>query len=324
MSTSALQTAVTGAVAEKPKDIFGMLKVYSAEIARALPRHMNADRMARIVTTEIRRTPKLLQCDAKSLFGAVIQSSQLGLEPGGGLGHAYLVPYGKECQLIIGYRGMIDLARRSGQMVSLAGEAVYAKDRFEYELGLEPKLKHVPSTDEDRGPLVYVYAVACLVGGGRQFVVMSKGDVDKIRKRSKAGESGPWKTDYDAMAIKTAIRRLFKYLPVSVEVTRAAVFDEAGDRGAQNNAAVLDGEFLVSDDDTPPGDDEAGATTDSDGKGPMPGSGGPTVAEVKSMIEAARSAQGVDDAMLLAAGLPEQFRGELEDAAKQRRKALAA
>lgn len=321
MTTAALRTAVTGAPAEKPKDIFGMLKVYSSEITRALPKHMNADRMARIVTTEIRRTPKLLACDAKSLFGAVIQASQLGLEPGGGLGHAYLVPYGKECQLIIGYRGMIDLARRSGQMISLAGEAVYAKDRFEHELGLEPKLKHVPSIEEDRGPLVYVYAVAVLTGGGRQFIVMSRGDVERIKKRSKASGSGPWQTDYDAMAIKTVIRRLFKYLPVSVEMQRAVVLDEAAERGEQNNAAVLDGDYFVSTEDTP------GAMDDDPGRPALTLDGNPppiTYATVMDAINKAATADILDLAADMVDAIDdEKQRAELTAAAEARRKELA-
>lgn len=322
MSTAALRTAVTGAPTERPKDIFGMMRVYSSEIARALPKHMNADRMARIVTTEIRRTPKLLACDAKSLFGAVIQSSQLGLEPGGGLGHAYLVPYGKECQLIIGYRGMIDLARRSGQMISLSGEAVYAKDRFEYELGLEPKLKHVPSIDEDRGPLVYVYAVAVLQGGGRQFIVMSRGDVERIKKRSKASNNGPWQTDYDAMAIKTVIRRLFKYLPVSIELQRAVVLDEAAERGEQNNAAVLDGDYFVTTEDAP-----SAAEEDDTTRPPLALDGNPppiTYATVLDAINRSESTEILDLARDMIEAIDDaQERAELDVAERKRRKELA-
>lgn len=312
MSTSALQTAVSGAPVrrEKPTDIFGYLKVYQGEIARALPRHMTPDRMARIVTTEIRRIPKLLGCDVKSLFGAVIQCSQLGLEPGSGLGHAYLIPYGKECQLIIGYRGMIDLARRSGQMISLAGEAVCAKDKFEYELGLEPKLRHIPSTEDDRGALVYVYAVAVLTGGGRQFVVMSRSDVEKVRRRSKAAGSGPWVTDYDAMAIKTAIRRLFKYLPVSVEMQRAVIVDEAAERGEQNNAHILDGDYTATTDDAPIGNEDVGAVT---------------FATVMDAINGAASLEILDVArdMIEAVEDPKQ-RAELDVAERAKRKAMAA
>jgi recombination protein RecT len=226
------------------------LTKYQNEIKRALPRHMTPDRMARIALTELRRVPKLMECNPKSFFGAVIQASQLGLEPGGGLGHAYLVPYKQECQLIIGYRGMIDLARRSGQIVSITARVVHEKDEFSYAYGLNEKLDHTPFADGDPGRLIYVYAVARLKDGGVQFEVMSKADVDKIRQRSKSSSSGPWVTDYEAMAKKTVIRQIFKYLPVSVELRTAMDLDERADTDQpQHNDLLLTGEA------PPPADD---------------------------------------------------------------------
>lgn len=221
------------------------LTKYQNEIRRALPRHMTPDRMARIALTELRRVPKLLECDPRSFFGAVIQSAQLGLEPGSGLGHSYLLPYrnnktGKtECQLIIGYRGMIDLARRSGNLVSITARVVHAKDEFEYSYGLDEKLHHVPSSEANPGDLLYAYAVAKLKDGGVQFEVMSKSEIDKIRARSKTSSSGPWVTDYDAMARKTVIRRLWKYLPTSVEMVKAEAIDVAADTGESQNLDLL-------------------------------------------------------------------------------------
>lgn len=216
---------------------------YQNEIARALPRHMTADRMARIALTELRRVPKLKECTPLSFFGAVVQAAQLGLEPGSGLGHAYLIPYGKECQLIIGYRGMIDLARRSKQIISLTARVVHAADEFSYSYGLNESLTHVPSTAAEPGQLVYVYAVAKLKDGGVQFEVMAKADVDKIRKRSKSSSSGPWVTDYEAMAKKTVIRQLFKFLPVSVEMQTASNLDERAEADLpQHNDLLITGE----------------------------------------------------------------------------------
>jgi recombination protein RecT len=163
----------------------------------------------------------------------------MGLEPGGALGHCYLLPFGNgkakdgrpNAQLIIGYRGMIDLARRSGQIVSICAYTVHEKDHFVWRLGLDPDIEHVPSPEADRGPMTYVYAVAKLKGGGVQFEVMSRAEVEKVRKQSKAGSSGPWVTHFDEMAKKTVIRRLFKYLPVSIEAARAVEVDERSDRG---------------------------------------------------------------------------------------------
>lgn len=204
---------------------------FKAQMAMALPKTLTADRLTRIVLTEFRKTPALMKCDQQSLFGAVLQCAALGLEPGGALGHCYLLPYGRTCQLIIGYRGMIDLARRSGQIVSLYAYVVHEKDNFNYKLGLHPDIEHIPDASADPGPVTYVYAVAQLKDGGVQFEVMSRAEVEAVRSRSKSGRSGPWVTDWDAMAKKTVIRRLFKYLPVSIEAARATEIDERADRG---------------------------------------------------------------------------------------------
>ena len=218
---------------------------FKNQMAMALPKTLTADRLTRIVRTEFRKTPALLRCDQQSLFGAVLQCAALGLEPGSALGHCYLLPYGKTCQLIIGYRGMIDLARRSGQIVSLSAYVVHEADDFHYELGLHPDIRHTPSPSADRGPVIYVYAVAVLKDGGVQFEVMSRAEVESVRSRSKAGKSGPWVSDWDAMAKKTVIRRLFKYLPVSIEAVRATEIDERTDRGETlTEQDWLDAEYI--------------------------------------------------------------------------------
>lgn len=249
--------------AQEPKSVFVFLKNYKDQIQAALPKHMSADRMARVATTCIRNTPKLLECTPESLFGAIIQCSQLGLEPGNGLGHAYLLPFDKnekrgnswvkvstEVQLIIGYRGMLDLARRSGQIESIEAHAVYEGDKFECELGLDSKLIHIPDwSNPNRGDpakITFVYAVAKLKDGGIQFQVMSKQGVDAIRERSKAKNSGPWVTDYEQMALKTVTRRLFKWLPVSIELQQAVSLDEAGERDEQNHKQIFEGDFIAS------------------------------------------------------------------------------
>lgn len=211
--------------------IAAYLKKMGPEIEKALPKHMDADRMARIALTTIRTNPKLLECSVPSLLGAVMQAAQLGLEPGL-IGHCYLVPFKNnktgqsEVQFIIGYKGMIDLARRSGQIENIYAHAVYSNDEFDYELGLEPKLKHKPYMNGDRGEFIGVYAVAHFKGGGYQFEFMPKEEIEKRRKRSKAASAGPWVTDYEEMAKKTVIRHMWKYLPISIEIQQQAAQDE--------------------------------------------------------------------------------------------------
>lgn len=165
-----------------------------------------------------------------SFVGSCVVLAQLGLELGP-LGQAYLLPFrnnknnSTECTMIIGYKGMIDLARRSGQIISLTAHAVYENDEFKYAYGLNEILEHRPSLN-DRGALVAVYAVAKLRDGGHQFEVLSVKDVELVRSKSKAKDFGPWKSDFDEMAKKTAIRKLFKYLPVSVDLQRAFTIED--------------------------------------------------------------------------------------------------
>ena len=206
---------------------------FKKQLALAVPKHLNADRMARIAATEVRKNKALLNTEPTSFLGSVMQAAQLGLEPGSALGQAYIVPYGNQCQLIIGYKGMIDLARRSGQVLSLNAYAVREGDDFSFQLGLKPDIHHVPSLEADRikKPITYVYAVATLQGGGYQFEVMSRAEVEAVRAKAKS--KNIWNTYFEEMAKKTVIRRLFKYLPVSIEaleITNADAKREAGEK----------------------------------------------------------------------------------------------
>ncbi len=213
-----------------PQTVTQFIEQMKGEIARALPRHLNADRLARIMLTEVRRTPLLAQCTPQSFGGAIMTCAQLGLEPGV-TGEAYLLPFRNnrkgiyEVQLIIGYQGMLSLFWRSPLAKSFDAQTVYENDDFEYEYGLQPKLRHKPSLG-DRGAAIAYYSVATMTQGGAAFVVMSRADIEKIRQRSRAKDDGPWKTDYDAMAKKTCVRQLFKLLPKSAELAQAIAADE--------------------------------------------------------------------------------------------------
>lgn len=224
---------------EPPQTIAQFIEAMKGEMARALPKHLNPDRLARIALTEVRRTPRLAQCTQPSFGGALMTCAQLGLEPGV-TGEAYLIPRknGKlsyqaghdvfEVQLTIGYQGMAKLFWQSPLAKSLDAQAVGQNDFFDYEYGLNAFLRHKP-TRGDRGATVDYYSVATLTNGGFAFIVLSPADVEKIRIRSKAGmgdKDSPWKTDYDEMAKKTCLRRMFKLLPKSPELARALSQDE--------------------------------------------------------------------------------------------------
>ncbi|QQK04798.1 recombinase RecT [Burkholderia anthina] len=248
-------------------------------LAAVLPRHVSPDRMLKIALGALRTTPKLMECTVESLMGAVVQCSQLGLEPNTPLGHAYLIPFEKkkkvgtqwvtdkvETQIVIGYKGLIDLARRSGQVVSIAAHAVHEHDHFDYAFGLDEKLEHKPAMSA-RGRVIAFYAVAKLVGGGHAFEVMSAEQVNEIRdasqnyKFARDKEKTVWGQHYEEMGRKTVLRRLFKYLPVSIELASAAAIDDVGASGrSQALDTVLDGDYITPTDDEDDGEIDAPAS----------------------------------------------------------------
>lgn len=199
------------------------------QIARVIPKHITAERMARVATTALTRSPKLMECDQASFFKCLMDLSQWGLEPDGR--RAHLIPFGRECQLIIDYKGLVELAYRSGYVRSLHADVVRQGDLFEYNLG--QVIKHVPHflrTDQakpaEQGEIIAAYCIAQLTSDTIKTEVLSKQEIDAIRGRSKAGKSGPWVTDYSEMAKKTAFRRLSKWLPLSADIRDAMDRDD--------------------------------------------------------------------------------------------------
>lgn len=226
---------------ERKDDLATLLQKMSPEIARAVPKHVNPDRMVRIALTSLRMNPDLLNCSPASFLGCVMSAAQLGLEIGGPLALAYLIPFKKECTLIVSYRGMMNLARRSGMVTAIYAYDVREGDKFNYRLGLSPNIEHEPSElpDREEKKITHVYAVAKLKDGEPIFTVLTLAQIQKYRNRSRAKDSGPWTTDFTAMALKTAVRRLFTWLPQSSEMALAAALDEAPELG-QRQAAVWD------------------------------------------------------------------------------------
>ena len=205
----------------------------------ALPKLLTSDRFLRIAMTEIQRTPELLSCDQHSLLGALMECAQLGLEPGL-LGQAWIIPYKRTATLIVGYKGLLNLARRSGEVSSISAHVVFKKDTFDFQLGDSPFIKHRPTAENDPGEVIAAYAVAMLKGGAKHMEVMWKRQIDKIRNQSPAGRSGPWVTHEEEMIRKTLIRRLCKFLPLSVEVMRAVDLDERADVGIPQDVPFVE------------------------------------------------------------------------------------
>lgn len=196
------------------------------------------ERLKLVALTAFTRTPALWTCEPVSVARAIVEAGQLGLEPTGLLGGAYLVPRGNQATLLVGYRGLVMLAKRSGEVQRVEARVVRAKDAFEYAYGIDQRLEHVPSRELDPGALTDAYALLVYRDGERQFDVMSAAEIEAIRKRSSTPGAGPWVTDYFEMAKKTVLRRLMKLAPLTVEV--AAQLDEIDPEAPEHERAAAD------------------------------------------------------------------------------------
>lgn len=227
------KTQGTKAIAKKqPQTIKDYINAMSGEIAKALPQVMTPERFTRIALSAVSNTPKLGSCTPQSFLGAMMNAAQLGLEPNTPLGQAYLIPFENrkkgitECQFQIGYKGLIDLAYRSGEVKMIDAQVVYENDEFEYELGMDPVLKHKPART-NRGNPIYFYATFKLTNGGQGFQVMSIEDVQEhAKKYSKTYNNGPWQTNFEEMAKKTVLKKLLKYAPLKTEFVKQVTSDE--------------------------------------------------------------------------------------------------
>lgn len=204
------------------------------QFAMALPKVLPVERFTRTLVTTIARDPKLLECDQQTVLAGAMTAAQLGLEIDPALGRAYLLPYrdsrkGMVAQLIIGYKGYIDLFYRSGMGDGLQASEVYERDQFRCVRGLNPVLEHEPYDGEDSpGALRCAYAIASLKGGGKVWETATKRDIARARKSSRGAgsEYSPWNTAEGEMWKKTAIRKLAKLLPLSPELREAIANDD--------------------------------------------------------------------------------------------------
>lgn len=216
------------------------IKAALPQFTSALPSTIKPERFQAMVITAVNTNPKLMTCDPLSVVAAALQAAQLGLEPNTALGQAYLIPYEEKrkingvwqvvrtvCNFQPGYRGLITLAFRSGELQCLDAQEVYANDDFEFQYGMDMNLRHVPATQNRKQPgekPTHYYAVYRLKNGGRGMAVMTYEDVlDHARKfsktynKTKGAFSGPWDDNFDEMAKKTVLLKLLKYMPMATD-----------------------------------------------------------------------------------------------------------
>ena len=264
-NTQALAPKTTQAVAAKKSgSVLDYLNngKFQSQLAAALPKFLDTDHFVRSAITEFRLNPALAECSVPSVLGYFMQVAACGLEPASMLGQCYPVPFWnsktkqKEAQFICGYRGMLSIARRSGEIASVVAEVVHEKDEFSIEYGMNPSLVHKPYIEDDPGAMRGAYVVVRFKGEGIDPVIkyMPKSEIDKRRNRSKAGSSGPWVTDYEEMAKKTVFRSVFKWLPISIEQIQATTTDGSVSRynaDAKSNDIddLVEVEFVAASDD---------------------------------------------------------------------------
>ena len=237
------------------------IKRMEGEIKKALPSVLTPERFTRIVLSALSTNPKLQETTPESFLGAMMTAAQLGMEPNTPLGQAYLLPYYNskkrclECQFQLGYKGLIDLAYRSGEVSTIQAHVVYEHDKFSYAYGLDPQLEHVPAMG-DRGSPTHVYAVFRTKDGGYSFGVMSIDDVRRHAQRySKSFENGPWQTNFEEMAKKTVLKRVLKYAPLKSDFVRSvsqdgAIHTELSDDMFSTPAAYIDVDAVEVDEST--------------------------------------------------------------------------
>lgn len=234
MNESIIQSKKQSMAESPKKSMQNLIKQMEPEIAKALPSVITPERFTRMVLSATSTTPKLYECTPQSFLGAMMTAAQLGMEPNTPLGQAYLIPRNNrkkgvmECQFQLGYKGLIDLAYRSGEVTIIQAHTVCENDEFTYELGLDPKLRHVPAAGE-RGNAVAYYAMFRTKDGGCGFAVMSKAEVESFaRKYSESFNSSfsPWHTNFDEMAKKTVLKKALKYAPLKSDFARNLTADE--------------------------------------------------------------------------------------------------
>lgn len=243
ISKAAADKAVTSPAAKRPATMQDYINRMSGEIAKALPRTMTPERFTRITLSALSSNKQLQQTTPASFLGAMMQAAALGLEPNTPLQLCYLIPYRNkgelQCQFQIGYKGLIDLAYRSGIISTISAQTVYANDKFDYELGLNPVLRHIPAT-ADRGEPVGFYAVFHTKDGGYGFEYMSVDDARRHAQRfSRSAGSGPWQTNFEEMAKKTVLKKCLKYAPLKSDFLQGVASDETIKTASADNLANI-------------------------------------------------------------------------------------
>lgn len=226
MSNQLAARLETKSVAKRGDDLSALLNRQQAAIQLSLPSGLDAARFTRNLLTLVKSTPGLRTCDPMSLVQGAMYGAQLGLEPGAALGHFYLVPRKNTAVFQLGYKGLLELVRRGGDIDRIEARAVYAEDEFDVLFGTDARIRHRPNLVGARGEIIAFYSLAVYRGGAEQVAVMRRDEVDRIRDSHAAAKSGPWVSDYEQMGCKTVLRRLCKVLPLKADIAASIATDD--------------------------------------------------------------------------------------------------
>lgn len=317
-TTSQLKSVATGKKENPVASFSSFLDKFKPQMALALPKHLTADRMARLAVTAFSSTPKLQECDPKSIVASIMTSATLGLEIGVD-GQGFLVPYGRTCQFVPGWKGLVDLVSRSGRATVWTG-AVFQGDEFDYALGDAPYIRHRPGEENDPDLMTHVYAVGRV--NGSNYPVIEVWTVGKIKKHrdkyNKVGGKHYSFRDWEMYARKIPLLQVLKYMPKSIELQNALAISNAADAG---NHAVIDGNFVtVTDSDTgaqiDPSTGEVLMTRGDDGSVMV------SYADLLTQVQRADTVEILDLVMDSARDLPEADRVKLQQAYEDRKETI--
>lgn len=301
MASTSMTDIANGKKPQNPVAAFsGFLDKLKPQLALALPKHMNADRMARLALTAFSTTPALQQCTPQSIAGCIMTAAQLGLEPGIG-GQGYLIPYKNTCTFVPGWKGLVDLVARSGRATVWTG-VVFEGDDFDYQLGDAPFCRHKPGDNE--GKFTHVYAIGRVKDAQMPVIeVWTRAKVEKhLKQFNKVGDRHYAKaseSNFEMYARKVALLQVLKYMPSSIELNNAMTVSHAADEG---RGAVIEADVVTVQEGVDEDTGEIKGASDN---------AGPTYAQITDELKGAKT---TDEAMAILARakhLPEDQQADL-------------
>lgn len=252
------------ALQKRASDMQSFIAQRKDALSQMMPNKSSVERFMRIVVSAVTKDPKLLNCDPVSIYTSMSACAQLGLEPL--MGRVYFVPFGKTCTMMIGYQGLVDLVRRSGEVDDITAHVVYENDKFEIQYGCDETVIHTPTVHGPRGKPLGAYAVGWLKTGAKKVEWMNYEDIEEIRKGSQGKNAGPWKDHWGEMARKTVVRRIVKLLPVCIEAQQAIQIEDDRENGLETSAGLKEDPEVLIIQAEQEGEDKRAATTKAMGK----------------------------------------------------------